>query len=105
VASFSACARRARATLVRTTFGRPMRCLLTRPARSRLATCFCTAAKLIGCRGQVGYALIPADRAAHDVRASGVTHAWATPSVSGPPARGPSYLSRRVESPLIRRAT
>src|SRR5688572_17985890 len=35
-------------TLVRTTLRRPIRCLLTRPARSSTATCFCTAAKLMG---------------------------------------------------------
>src|SRR5207253_1625471 len=33
--------------LVRTTLRRPMRRLLTRPARSSTAMCFCTAAKLI----------------------------------------------------------
>src|SRR5713226_7130916 len=34
--------------LVRTTLRRPMRCFVIRPARSRTATCFWTAAKLIG---------------------------------------------------------
>src|SRR5438445_8226385 len=34
--------------LVRTTLRRPMRCFVIRPARSRTATCFWTAAKLMG---------------------------------------------------------
>src|SRR6202171_780483 len=34
--------------LVRTTLRRPIRCFVIRPARSRTATCFWTAAKLIG---------------------------------------------------------
>jgi hypothetical protein len=33
---------------VRTSCSRPRRSLVTRPARSNTATCFCTAAKLIG---------------------------------------------------------
>ena len=34
--------------LVRTTLRRPVRSLVMSPARSSTATCFCTAAKLIG---------------------------------------------------------
>src|SRR4029079_6647693 len=45
----SACRARLTASrLVRTSCSRPRRSLLTRPARSNTATCFCTAAKLIG---------------------------------------------------------
>ncbi len=39
---------RSPSTLVRTTLRRPMRSLVTSPARSSTATCFCTAAKLMG---------------------------------------------------------
>ena len=41
-------ARRSPSMLVRTTLRRPLRSLVTRPARSSTATCFCTAAKLMG---------------------------------------------------------
>src|SRR5690606_15780565 len=47
--SSSAClTRRTAAGSVRTSCSRPRRCLVTRPARASTATCFCTAAKLIG---------------------------------------------------------
>src|SRR6185436_255121 len=41
-------ATRSPSSRARTTFLRPTRSLVTSPARSRIATCFCTAAKLIG---------------------------------------------------------
>src|SRR5690606_22847908 len=45
----SACrARRTASRSVRTSCSLPRRCLVTRPARSSTATCFCTAAKLMG---------------------------------------------------------
>ena len=56
--------------LVRTTFRRPMRCLVTKPARSRMCDVFlhCREAHRV-VAGQLGDALLAVDRAAHDVAA------------------------------------